>query len=120
MLHIRLLGDFQLTYDGRELTTVNTARLRALLAYLLLHRHAAQARQPLAFRFWPDTNEAQALTNLRNLLHKLRHALPEPDRFLLVDSQTVQWRPDAPFTLDVAEFAAALNQTSWHVCYPPW
>ncbi len=49
------------------------------------------------------------MTNLRNLLHKLRHALPEPERFLWVDTQTVQWRPDAPFTLDVADFEIALT-----------
>lgn len=113
-LHIQLLGEFRLVYDGNLLAAVNTARLQALLAYLLLHRDAPQSRQQVAFLFWPDTHEAQALTNLRNLLHKLRHALPEPDRFLLVDSQTVQWRPDAPFRLDVADFDVALTQaTTW-------
>lgn len=112
ILHIHLLDHFQLTYNDRLLTTVNTARLQALLAYLVLHRQAPQARQHLAFLFWPDTNEAQALTNLRNLLHKLRHALPEPDRFLLVNTQTVQWRADAPFTVDVADFEAALTHAT--------
>jgi len=112
ILHIQLLGDFQLTHDDHLLTTVNTARLQALLAYLALHRHAPQSRQYLAFLFWPETNEAQALTNLRNLLHKLRRALPQPDRFLFVGTQTVQWRPDAPFTLDVADFVAALIQAT--------
>ncbi|MCE7989510.1 MAG: hypothetical protein DYG89_50810 [Caldilinea sp. CFX5] len=112
ILRIHLLGDFQLTYGGQAVTAMNTARLQALLAYLLLHRHAPQTRQHLAFLFWPDTSEAQALTNLRNLLHKLRQALPEPDHFLLADAQTVQWRPDAPFTLDVADFEAALTQAT--------
>jgi DNA-binding SARP family transcriptional activator len=112
ILHIHLLGDFQLTYTGQAVTGANTARLQALLTYLVLHRHAPRTRQQLAFLFWPDTNEAQALTNLRNLLHKLRHALPEPDRFLLVDTQTVQWRADAPCTIDVADFEAALMQAT--------
>jgi DNA-binding SARP family transcriptional activator len=52
------------------------------------------------------------LTNFRNLLHKLRHGLPEPDRFPLVDTQTVQWRPDAHCTIDVADFEAALTQAT--------
>jgi DNA-binding SARP family transcriptional activator len=65
ILHIHLLDDFQITYNDRLLTTVNTARLQTLLAYLVLHRHAPQARQPLAFLFWRDTNETQALTKLR-------------------------------------------------------
>lgn len=85
-LQISLLGDFSLAYGCptcmMEVHTVNTARLQALVGYLLLHRTAPQARDHLAFLFWPDTNEAQALTNLRNLLHKLRQALPMPERYL--------------------------------------
>ena len=111
-LQIALLGDFRLVYGSSscitELHSVNTARLQALLGYLLLHRAAPQARDHLAFLFWPDTNEAQALTNLRNLLHKLRQALPTPERFLLIDSRFVQWQPAAPYTLDVAAFEEAV------------
>ena len=109
ILRIRLLGDFQLSYAGQPVVSLNTTRLQAFFVYLVLHRHAPQSRQHLAFLFWPDTHEAQALTNLRNLLHKLRQALPASEHFLLVDTQTVQWRPDAPFALDMAEFEAALT-----------
>ena len=112
ILHIQLLDDFHLMYGDQPVTGVNTARLQSLLAYLVLHRHVLQSRQQLAFLFWPDTSEAQAFTNLRNLLHKLRHALPEPGHFLLVDAQTVQWRPDARFTFDVADLATALTQAT--------
>ena len=104
VLGIQLLGDFRLTYGDQPLTTVNTARLHALLAYLVLHRNTPQPRKHLAFLFWPDTGEAQALTNLRNLLHKLRQALPDPDRFFGADTQAVYWRPEASYALDVAEF----------------
>ena len=110
-LSIRLLGDFALTTaqaDSVDNCGVNTARLQALLAYLLLHRAAPQQRQHLAFLFWPDTGEAQALTNLRNLLHKLRQVLPTPARFLVINPHAVQWRPDAPYRLDVADFEAAV------------
>jgi len=106
MLRIQLLSDFTLTLDGMLVTAVNTARLQSLLAYLVLHRDAPQPRRHLAFLFWPDAGEVQALTNLRNLLHKLRQALPEPECFLQVDPQTVQWRPDAPYTLDVVDLAS--------------
>ncbi|MEZ4861704.1 MAG: AAA family ATPase [Caldilineaceae bacterium] len=115
-LSIGLLGDFRLTYGcqtGAEtLYTVNTSRLQALLAYLLLHRAAPQAREHLAFLFWPNTSEAQALTNLRNLLYKLRHALPTPDAFLRIDAHSVQWRADVPYTLDVADFEDAVAQAT--------
>jgi DNA-binding SARP family transcriptional activator len=108
-LHVHLLGDFRLVYGDEPVTSVKSARMQSLLAYLVLHRDAPQSRHYLAFLFWPDSTEAQALTNLRNLLHHLRHGLPDADRFLQVDTQTVQWRPDGPFTLDVAGFESVLD-----------
>jgi len=89
---------------------VDTARQQSLLAYLLLHRDAPQARHHLAFLFWPDSTEMQALTNLRNLLHHLRHALPEADQFLQIDTKALHWRPDAPLALDVAELENAVQE----------
>ncbi len=112
VLGVQLLGDFRLTYGDQPLTTVNTPRLQALLAYLILHRHAPQARRHLAFLFWPDTNEAQALTNLRNLLHKLRQALPDPDSFFDADTHAVHWRVDSPSSLDVVEFESLARSTA--------
>jgi len=112
VLHIRLLGEFSLTYGDQAVTTVNTARLQSLLAYLVLHRDVPQSRYHLAFQFWPDSTESQARTNLRKLFHQLHQALPEADRFLRADAQTVQWRPDAPFSLDVAEFERAIAQAN--------
>lgn len=109
ILQIRLLGDFSLRYGDELVAGINTPRLQSLFAYLVLHRGTAQLRQHLAFLFWPDSSEAQARNNLRQLLHELRHALPAADRLLLVDSRTVGWRPDAPFQLDVAEFERALE-----------
>src|SRR5260370_1310896 len=46
---------------------VNIPRLQSLLAYLVLHRTAPQARSHLAFLLWPDSSEAQAHSNLRQL-----------------------------------------------------
>jgi DNA-binding SARP family transcriptional activator len=108
MLHIRLLGDFSLAYGDELVAGINTPRLHSLLAYLVLHRDAPQLRQHLAFLFWPDTSEAQARTNLRQILHQLRHTLPNADHYLSADASTVCWRPDAAFHLDVAEFERAL------------
>jgi DNA-binding SARP family transcriptional activator len=109
-LRVNLLGDFRLSYDEAPVHGVDTPRLQSLLAYLVLHRDAPQLRHHLAFLFWPDSTEVQALTNLRNLLHHLRHDLPEADRFLYVDAQTLQWRPDVPFAFDVAELESAVEE----------
>src|SRR6266511_6114052 len=109
-LHIHLLGDFRLVYADAPVSHINSPRLQALLAYLVLHRDAPQPRQYLAFQLWPDSSEAQARTNLRQLVHGLKQTLPEADQFVHVDAQMLQWRCDAPFRLDVAEFEEALTQ----------
>src|SRR5262245_7826206 len=101
-LHIQLLGGFRLDIDTTPVTTFDHPRLQALLAYLVLHRSTPQSRAHLAFLLWPDSTEAQARTNLRTLLHRLRQALPDADSFLHVDAQVAQWRLDAPWRLDVA------------------
>jgi predicted ATPase/DNA-binding SARP family transcriptional activator len=111
-LHIRLLGDFRLESGDTLLTKVNTLRLQSLLAYLVLHRQAPQARSHLAFLLWPNSTEAQAHTNLRHQLHLLRQALPEAGDFLQTDTHALRWRSDAPFSLDVADFESAAVQST--------
>src|SRR5512144_904022 len=110
ILEIRLLGEFAIIYNGVPLTNMNSTRAQSLLAYLLLHRDAPISRQRLAFLFWPDSTEAQARTNLRSLLHALLQALPESERFVQSDGQTVQWRAEGPFTLDVDTFRVAAKE----------
>ena len=108
MLHLRVLGDFSLIYHDQHLTTFSTARLRALLTYLILHRETPQQRQHLAFLFWPDATEFQARNNLRQLLYQLRQAFPAMEQFLVADSQTLYWHPTQPCSVDVAEYEQAL------------
>ncbi len=108
-LQVQLFGGFHLTHDQKPIATIHQARRQSLLAYLLLHRHHPQPRQRLAFLFWPDSTETQARTNLRRALYHIRRGLPDADRFVRSDAHTVQWAPDAPFTLDVADFAHALS-----------
>jgi DNA-binding SARP family transcriptional activator len=110
-LDIRLLGEFAVLTDGVPLTTINSQRLQCLLAYLLLHREAPVARQRLAFLFWPDSTEAQARSNLRNLLRALSQALPvNGEHFVEADGPMVQWLQGAPYTLDVDSLLKALDQ----------
>ncbi len=111
ILELYLLGTLRLIYDHAPIT-INSPRLQSLLAYLVLHRDAPQARRDLAFLFWANSSEAQAMTNLRKSLHELRHVLPDPDRFLQIDTHEVQWRPNAPFTIDTVEFENAVRRAS--------
>ncbi len=111
-LHLRLLGDFSLIYADQQVTSLNTMRLQSLLAYLVLHRDVPQQRQHLAFLFWPDTTEAQARNNLRQLLHQVRQAFPPVERFLSADTHMLYWHPVTPFYLDVAAFEQVLTEAA--------
>jgi DNA-binding SARP family transcriptional activator len=88
---------------------ITSDRSQALLAYLVLHCQAAQSRQRIAFHLWSESPEERARANLRKELSHLRHALPNPDEYLRVDTKTLQWLPQGNFTLDVAEFEAAVK-----------
>jgi DNA-binding SARP family transcriptional activator len=107
-LSVRVLGELDLRLGETSVPPLESARAESLLTYLLLHRDAPVPRQRLAFLLWPDSTEAQARTNLRHVLHNLRRALPDSERFLEVTPRTLRWRPDAPLKLDIAVFEGAL------------
>jgi DNA-binding SARP family transcriptional activator len=109
-LQIQLLGDFHIISQGQPIQELKPGRMQALLAFLLLHRRAPQSRQRIAFLFWPDTSEAQARANLRNLLHRLRVTWPDSQSFLHITPDTLHWRCTPDCTLDVAEFEVGLAQ----------
>ena len=113
-LQVRLLGNFSLAYGGEPVAGIHAPRVHSMLAYLVLHRDTPQLRQHLAFLFWPDSTEAQARNNLRQTLHALRLVLPAADTFLQADTNTLRWLPNAPFTLDVADFERALTEATTH------
>lgn len=103
-IQLQLFSSFQLRHNDEQLVPLRQNRLQSLLAYIALHRDAPHPRQHLAFLFWPDSQEAQAYTNLRKALSTLRTTLPNLEDFLYTDSRVVQWHPDAQLTLDVTQF----------------
>lgn len=107
-IQIRLLGGLEIRRGGDQLPPLESARTESLLAYLLLHRDEPQQRQHIAFHLWPDSTEEQARTNLRHILHNLRHVLPEADKLIEVGPRTLTWRPALPTWLDVAAFEQAI------------
>lgn len=109
-VRVRLLGPVDVRLGARQPALLDSARAESLLAYLLLHRDAPQPRQRVAFALWPDSTERQAQTNLRKVLHTLRHAVPDVGQLLDVGLRTLQWRADAPVWLDVEQFTRALAE----------
>jgi DNA-binding SARP family transcriptional activator len=108
LLTIKLLGGFDLVYCNQSLASALSERLRALIAYLVLHRHTSQSREHLAFLLWPGSSASQARTNLRRAIHSLRQLIPDIEQFIVMEAQTLQWRADAPFVADVTEFEDAI------------
>ena len=108
-LEITFLGEF-LVRHPEQAVTLKTSSHQALLAFLVTHPNQHHPRHNLAFKFWPDSTEAQALTNLRKALHTLRHALPDAACFLDITRQTVFWRAGTPCVVDVWQFETAVTQ----------
>ncbi len=75
-LEVRFLGAVEIVLDGRRLRAFNSLRLQRFLALIALRRDS-QHRSRLAFELWPDSDERQARTNLRKLIHDFRHSLPD-------------------------------------------
>ncbi len=110
-LQINLLGGFQLFYDEKSVELAHSSRLQTLLAYIILHRSTPLVREQLAFLFWPDASESQARTNLRNLIHQLRQALPFISTYINFDNSILEWRTDTAFHLDIDAFQRCLAVT---------
>src|SRR5215472_9778181 len=103
-MRINLFGNLRITFAGSPVTAVNTNRLQSLIAYLILHCDAPQPRERIAFLLWPTSTDSQARTNLRQLLHHLKRALPDGGSWLETTHFTVQWRTDAACTIDAIDF----------------
>jgi DNA-binding SARP family transcriptional activator/predicted ATPase len=109
-MRINLFGNLRISFAGRPVTAVNTNRLHSLIAYLILHGDAPQPRERLAFMLWPASLESQARTNLRQLLHHLKRALPAECNVLVANHFAVRWRQDVPCEIDVVDFQAAIAE----------
>ena len=83
MLHVSLLGDQTITDDRTGSVRTRSSRTIALVGFLVAHAGSSQMRQRIAGLFWPDSTDAQALTNLRRELHHLRQVLAEEPSFVV-------------------------------------
>jgi DNA-binding SARP family transcriptional activator len=102
MLHVSLLGEQSITDDGTGIRA-RSSRALALIGFLVTHAGSPQARQRIAGLFWPDSADAQALTNLRRELHQLRQVLGE-EPSLIVTSRDLCWCDTQTCQVDVRTF----------------
>jgi predicted ATPase/DNA-binding SARP family transcriptional activator len=90
-LVIRLFGGFQAQVHGAALPPLRSRTAQWLLALLMLRHETPVERAWLAATFWPDSSQAQSLSNLRRNLVDLRDALgPEAHRLLSPTPRTLR------------------------------
>jgi DNA-binding SARP family transcriptional activator len=106
-LRLEFLGGFRALVGQKLAGRTLTARHQQIVAYLAINRPAGVPRQRLAGLLWPDSTDAQALTNLRRELHHLRQVLPEIGAAIEIDSRALVWRADWRGTIDLDEFRRA-------------
>jgi DNA-binding SARP family transcriptional activator len=114
-LALSLLGAFEATLDGVAITTFESARVRALLAYLAVEADRPHSREALAGLLWPDQPERGAHNNLRAALANLRTALHDRQAqppFLLISRAAIQFNAACDHQLDVNEFRSTIDDTS--------
>src|SRR4051794_25366147 len=111
-LSLALLGTFEVTLDGIPVTTFESVKVRALLAYLAVEAGRTHERTFLAELLWPELPATTSLTYLRHVLGKLKEALhdtvPGEPRLLLITRDTVALNPSADYRVDIATFTALL------------
>jgi DNA-binding SARP family transcriptional activator len=117
VLRVSLLGEQAIVDDRTGRVRTRSSRTVALVGFLVAHAGSPQARQRVAGLFWPDSTEAQALTNLRRELHTLRQVLGD-DRSLTVTARDLCWHDRETCVVDLrifdAEGKAALAAAAAH------
>ena len=106
MLRVSLLGEQAIVDDRHGRVRGRSSRVVVLIAFLVLHAGSAQTRPRIAGLLWPESTDAQALTNLRRELHHLRQLLGD-DPSLVVTSRELCWRDAKTVSVDVRVFDAA-------------
>jgi DNA-binding SARP family transcriptional activator len=106
-LAICVLGPLKVELNGETLHGFRSAKVRALLAFLVVEAQRSWARSQLADLLWPDLPEKDAQSNLRNALSNLRDITGDRQReipFLLLSQNTLQFNKDSSSWLDSDQF----------------
>jgi predicted ATPase/DNA-binding SARP family transcriptional activator len=105
-LRLTLLGGFRAQLADGAALPLPVRKTQALLAYLALPLGRMHPRDELAALLWRDMPAAQARSNLRHALSRIRKTLPDPvQRGALFDGPEVGLDPGT-VDVDVARFEA--------------
>ena len=103
MLEVRLIGKFDIKYDGKPVI-VSSRVAQSLFAYLILTAGTSHRREKLAGMFWPDTTEEKARAYLRHELWRIRKALSIKSKidYLVADDINISFNSSTDYWLDVS------------------
>ena len=122
MLHLRFLGTYHVTFADGRAPAIDTAKSKALLAYLATENDRPHLREKLAALFWPEADQKAAMQSLRQALYTLRRQLQPastPDQataspHLTVTRQDVAFNFDSEYWCDVEQFTALIRAMQQH------
>jgi WD40 repeat protein/DNA-binding SARP family transcriptional activator len=106
-LELKFLGLFSVTHDGAPVTTFESNKVRALLAYLAVESQRPHSRETLAALLWPDWPDSAARSNLRYALSDLRKTIDDQHAdppFLMISRDALQFNAASDQRVDVADF----------------
>ncbi len=103
MLKIFLLGQQVITDDANGEVRPSSSKTLALLTLLVMYAGRPQTRQRVATALWPNSTDAQALTNLRRELHHLRQIVGDTGS-LEITARHLCWRDSETCRVDVRLF----------------
>jgi predicted ATPase/DNA-binding SARP family transcriptional activator len=104
-LKLRLLGTPEISLGETPIVETIPVKAQAILYYLAVTGQP-QNRSTLAGLLWGDVPEAAARASLRKALSSLRPALAT---YLDLDGQTLAFKPESSYWVDVVEFKAGLT-----------
>jgi DNA-binding SARP family transcriptional activator len=109
MLEIRVLGQFSLREDGRDIE-IPSRPAQSLFAYLSLNRGISHRREKLAGLLWPEASESNARAYLRAALWRIRKSFEaaeiDPESFLDISDIEISIPEGAQLWLDADLIAA--------------
>ncbi len=114
-VQIRLLGDFRVAFDGREVgdEAWPTRRSRELVQLLALASGHRLPRDQAIEALWSHLDPDAGAANLRKAAHHARQALGDPQAVILRDGQ-VRLLPERPVETDVERFERDEDPALYH------
>ncbi len=115
LVRVYLFGYPMVQRNGVELP-FDSVKVRALLAYLLLHPGEVFAREDIARLLWSEQDALRARQNLRQALYRLRRALGAAEGLgLRLEQDLIQWKPKREVLwVDVWEFLDHVAEVQDH------